>query len=96
MWRRSSELISYAWKDTKYYSEENLQLCGVPLIIVIDLVYKSLLIYLENLASILELDEHLNEYFNIYSDAPENERNKDAENNIFGGAASKDDNFFIW
>ena len=51
---------------------------------------------LENLASILELDEHLNEYFNIYSDAPENERNKEVENNLFGGGGgSKDDNFFI-
>ncbi len=33
----------------------------------------------ENLASILELDEFLNEYYNIFSDAPENERNKDLE-----------------
>jgi len=31
----------------------------------------------ENLASILELDEQLNEYYNIFSDAPENERAKD-------------------
>ena len=38
--------------------------------------------------------QNLNEYFNIYSDAPENERNKDAEQNMFGGA-SKEDNFFI-
>jgi hypothetical protein len=52
--------------------------------------------YIENLASILELDEHLNEYFNIFSDAPENERNKEAEGNLFGGGGgSKDDNFFI-
>lgn len=28
----------------------------------------------ENLASILELDEHLNETFNIFEDAPENKR----------------------
>ena len=28
----------------------------------------------ENLASILELDEHLNEHFNIFEDAPENKR----------------------
>ena len=53
------------------------------------------MLFIENLASILELDEHLNEYFNIYSDAPENERSKDVENNIFGGSAAKDDNFFI-
>ena len=33
----------------------------------------------ENLASILEIDEHLNEYYNIFSDAPENERNKEIE-----------------
>ena len=31
----------------------------------------------ENLASILELDEHLNEHFNIFEDAPENKRKKD-------------------
>jgi serine/threonine-protein phosphatase PPG1 len=31
----------------------------------------------ENLASILELDEHLNEYFNIFEDAPENKKKKD-------------------
>jgi serine/threonine-protein phosphatase PPG1 len=30
----------------------------------------------ENLASILELDERLNCYFNIFEDAPENERKK--------------------
>jgi hypothetical protein len=30
----------------------------------------------ENLASILELDEQLNEYFNIFEDAPENTRDK--------------------
>lgn len=47
------------------------------------------------MASILEVDEHLHEYFNIYSDAPENERNKEAENNMFGGAAAKEDNFFV-
>ena len=33
----------------------------------------------ENLASILELDEHLNEYFNIFEDAPENTREKKVE-----------------
>lgn len=31
----------------------------------------------ENLASILELDENLNEYFNIFEDAPENKRKKE-------------------
>ena len=52
----------------------------------------------ENLASILELDEKLNMYFNIYSDAPENERTKEMDNSIFGGggAKSNEDNFFIW
>jgi hypothetical protein len=38
-------------------------------------------------------------YFNIYSDAPENERAKDVEGNIFGSenAAGKggEDKFFI-
>lgn len=34
----------------------------------------------ENLASILELDEHLNEYFNIFEDAPENKKKKDEPN----------------
>ena len=33
----------------------------------------------ENLASILEIDEHLNEHFNIFEDAPENSRKKDDE-----------------
>ena len=33
----------------------------------------------ENLASILELDEKLNEYFNIFEDAPENTRDKKVE-----------------
>lgn len=32
----------------------------------------------ENLASILELDEHLNEHFNIFEDAPENKK-KDSD-----------------
>lgn len=53
---------------------------------------------IENLASILELDEKLNMHFNIYSDAPENERAKEAENNGFGGSSSdgaKEDKFFI-
>jgi len=30
-----------------------------------------------NLASILELDEHMNEHFNIFADAPASERKKD-------------------
>ena len=30
----------------------------------------------ENLASILELDENLNYYFNIFEDAPENKKKK--------------------
>jgi hypothetical protein len=33
----------------------------------------------ENLASILELDERLNEYFNIFEDSPENRKKTDAE-----------------
>jgi hypothetical protein len=33
----------------------------------------------ENLASILELDEQLNEYFNIFEEAPENTRDKKVE-----------------
>jgi hypothetical protein len=33
----------------------------------------------ENLASILELDEHLNETFNIFEDAPENKRKQPKE-----------------
>lgn len=35
-------------------------------------------------------------YFNIYSDAPENERTKEIENNIFGNAAGgKSEDYFI-
>lgn len=49
----------------------------------------------ENLASILELDEKLNMHFNIYSDAPENERTKEQDSSIFGGGGGKDDNYFI-
>lgn len=39
----------------------------------------------ENLASILELDEQLNEFFNIFEDAPENTREKkvDKERDVF-------------
>lgn len=33
----------------------------------------------ENLASILELDQNLNEYFNIFEEAPENTREKKVE-----------------
>jgi hypothetical protein len=47
------------------------------------------------LASILELDENLNMYFNIFSDAPENERTKELENNIFGSGGGKGEDFFI-
>eukprot|EP00351_Strombidinopsis_sp_SopsisLIS2011_P005971 CAMPEP_0116886676 /NCGR_PEP_ID=MMETSP0463-20121206/20620_1 /TAXON_ID=181622 /ORGANISM="Strombidinopsis sp, Strain SopsisLIS2011" /LENGTH=130 /DNA_ID=CAMNT_0004547523 /DNA_START=525 /DNA_END=913 /DNA_ORIENTATION=+ len=36
----------------------------------------------ENLASILEIDENLNEYFNIFEDAPENTRKKDEDNRL--------------
>jgi hypothetical protein len=44
----------------------------------------------------LELDEKLNMHFNIYSDAPENERTKEIENNIFGANGGKGgDDFFI-
>ncbi len=72
---------------------------GVHLITATDLVSLSLLIRLiENLASILELDEKLNMHFNIYSDAPENERQKEMENNLFGGGAgggAKGEDFFI-
>lgn len=60
--------------------------------------YQTFYIALENLASILELDEQLNTYFNIYSDAPENQRSKEVENSIFGGGDDKkgEDKFFIW
>lgn len=39
----------------------------------------------ENLASILELDENLNENFNIFEDAPENVKDKkiDKERDIY-------------
>jgi hypothetical protein len=44
----------------------------------------------------LELDESLNTYFNIFQDAPENQRAKDIESNIFGGeGGAKDDKFFL-
>ncbi len=36
-------------------------------------------------------------FFNIYSDAPENERQKEMENNLFGsGGGGKGEDFFIW
>lgn len=45
------------------------------------------------------MDEQLNMYFNIYSDAPENERQKEIEGNIFGndgsGGKGVEDKFFI-
>ena len=43
----------------------------------------------ENLACILELDEQLNEYFNMFEDAPENtrEKKKDKERDIFSVAS---------
>jgi hypothetical protein len=43
----------------------------------------------ENLASILELDEHLNEYFNMFEDAPENTRDKkvDKERDVYSAAS---------
>lgn len=79
---------------------------GVPLTTVIDSVSYlspfnlfrwSFDLCLENLASILELDENLNEYFNIYTDAPENERSKEMQNNVFGGSTAPkgEENFFI-
>lgn len=33
----------------------------------------------ENLASILELDEHLNEYFNMFEDAPQSQERKEVK-----------------
>jgi hypothetical protein len=49
------------------------------------------------MASILELDEQLEMYFNIYQDAPENQRNKEVEGSIFGDSKnnSLDDKFFM-
>ncbi len=49
----------------------------------------------ENLASILELDEKLNENFNIFTDAPENDRKKEGEMKGFGTEGSQEANFFI-
>lgn len=40
----------------------------------------------------------MNEYFNIYSDAPENERSKEMESNLFGGgggSGKSSDDFFM-
>ena len=42
----------------------------------------------ENLASILELDENLNEYFNIFEDAPENKKKKEEPNKSGGSTSS--------
>ena len=41
----------------------------------------------ENLASICELDEQLNSYFNIFEDSPENKKKK--ENGDVGGMISR-------
>ena len=78
----------------------NFALCGLRRTTATDFVsFLSVKFHLENLASILEVDEKLNMYFNIYSDAPENERVKEVESNIFGGSGSdtaKEENkFFI-
>ena len=49
----------------------------------------------ENLASILELDEHLNEHFNIFEDAPENKKkDTDASRQKMRQVTSTED-FFI-
>ena len=74
MSNRFTELISYAWKDTKTYLTASSAQSGVLLITATDSVLSLLNMFSENLASILELDEKLNMHFNIYSDAPENER----------------------
>ena len=42
----------------------------------------------ENLASVLELDEQLNEKFNIFEDAPENKRNKNGNDGKNGSSTS--------
>jgi hypothetical protein len=60
---------------------ENLLQFGAHPIIAIDLVFLFLFLFLfyfeENLASILELDDSLNENFNIFKEAPENERKRE-------------------
>jgi len=78
----------------------NFALSGLRRTTATDFVsFLTVKLQLENLASILEVDEKLNMYFNIYSDAPENERVKEVESNIFGGSGSdtaKEENkFFI-
>ena len=71
-------------------------LCGQHLTIATDSVNLNYVNIIENLASILELDEGLNMHFNIYSDAPENERTKEVESSLFGGDGGKaDDKYFI-
>jgi len=47
------------------------------------------------LASILELDEKLNQHFNIFCDAPENERKRDIDMKLYGGAGGEEANYFI-
>ena len=53
----------------------------------------------ENLASILELDERLNCYYNIFEDAPENERQKNEAKKKVVGVKMRQfeavDDFFI-
>lgn len=51
--------------------------------------------FLENLASILELDENLNQNFNIFTDAPENQRKKETEKKGLGLEGKQEANFFI-
>ena len=58
----------------------NYLLFGAHLTTCIDLVLSFLYYEKGNLASILEIEENLNYYFNIFSDSPDNLR-KD-----FGGA----------
>jgi hypothetical protein len=71
-------------------------LCGQHQTIATDFVNFIDFNFIENLASILELDEGLNMHFNIYSDAPENERTKEVESSLFGGDGGKaDDKYFI-
>jgi len=46
-----------------------------------------------NLASIMEIDENMNEHFNIYKEAPENERKKEILEENIGDEDS--DKFFV-
>ena len=45
----------------------------------------------ENLASILELDDNLQEYFNVFREAPEGERKRD----IVDLGADDSDRYFL-